>query len=113
MKPSSAKNKGRVFQQEVRKMLIDALGINEQDIKNTSSGCGGEDLQLAKAARDIFPFQIECKSLASIAVYKYYEQCKNHGEHEPIVFIKANRKKPLVILDANTFLKLCKNKLIN
>lgn len=113
MKPSSAKNKGRLFQQEIRKLLIDILGIDEQDIKNTSSGCGGEDLQLAKAARDKFPFQIECKSLSSIAVYKYYEQCKHHGDHEPIVFIKANRKKPLVILDATKFIELCKVKLMN
>jgi hypothetical protein len=84
------------------------LDIDPANIKNTSSGAGGEDLSLSKEAREVFPFQIECKSLASAAIYKHYEQAKNHGEHEPVVFLKANRKKPLVILDAVKFIEIIK-----
>ena len=35
MKPSSAKAKGRNFQNKVREMIMEKLGINEHDIKAT------------------------------------------------------------------------------
>jgi hypothetical protein len=68
-------------------------------------GAGGEDIQLSKAARDLFPYTVECKSNARIAVYKFYEQAQAHGKGEPIVVIKQNRSKPLVIVDAELFFK--------
>ena len=69
-------------------------------------GASGEDVQLSPAARKLFPYQIECKNLAKIAVYNYYTQCKQHGKHQPIVFIKQNHSNPLVVLDAEHFLEL-------
>jgi len=67
-------------------------------------GAGGEDIQLSPAARKLFPYSVECKSLKAIAVYKYYEQAEaNCGKYEPLVVIKANRKKPLVLVDAEYF----------
>ena len=69
-------------------------------------GAGGEDVQLSPAARKLAPINIECKNLAKIAVYNYYEQCKQHGKHEPVVFIKQNHSKPLAIVDAEYFINL-------
>jgi hypothetical protein len=60
---------------------------------------------LSPAARRLFPFQVECKNLAKIAVYNFYLQALTHGHHEPIVFIKQNGSKPLAIVDAEWFIK--------
>lgn len=69
-------------------------------------GAGGEDVQLSTAARRMFPYQIECKSKATYSVYKDYAQAQTHGECEPCLFIKANHKKPLAIVDAEHFIAL-------
>ena len=66
-------------------------------------GAGGEDVKLSPHARDLIPFQIECKNLAKIAVYNYYDQACTHGLIEPLVVIKQNKRKPLVVLDAEAF----------
>ena len=108
MKPSSAKSKGRTFQQWIRDKLIDKFSLHPDDCKSTSMGADGEDVQLSRAARELFPYQIEAKSRHAIAVYGFYEQAKTHGSHEPVVFIKQDRSKPLVILDAAHFIELVK-----
>lgn len=72
-------------------------------------GAGGEDVQLSTAARKLLPLQIECKSLAKVAIYKHYEQASTHGLfNEPVVFIKQNHSKPLAIVDAEYILDLHK-----
>lgn len=70
-------------------------------------GCGGEDIQLSPAARKLFGFSIECKNVERLNVYDAYDQaCVNSGDYEPILIMKKNRKKPLVVMDAETFIKL-------
>jgi hypothetical protein len=108
MKPSSGKAKGRLFQQWVRdKILTRFPSLHPDDVRSTSMGAGGEDIQLSPAARKLFPYSVECKSLASMTHYKWMEQavvnCPKGSQ--PIVFAKANRKKPVVIIDADYFFK--------
>ena len=79
--------------------------LHPDDVRSTSMGAGGEDVQLSPLARKHFPYQVECKSMKSFAVYKYYDQAKEHGGYEPILFIKADRRKPLVVMDAEHFFK--------
>lgn len=111
MKPSSSKQKGRILQQWVRDKLLDKFPTLEpDDVKSTSMGAGGEDVLLSPAARKLFPYTVECKSRARIAVYEWYEQAKGHKDHEPLVFIKANHKLPLVIMSAEHFLKILGDK---
>ncbi len=106
MKPSSAKQKGRLLQQWVRDKLIEyAPELREGDVKSTSMGAGGEDVQLSPAARDIYPIQIECKSRAKMAVYEDYKQAASHGNNEPVVVIKQNQCKPLAVVDADYFFR--------
>lgn len=71
-------------------------------------GAGGEDVTLSPAARRKVPFQIECKSKARSQIHTYYEQAKSHGNHEPLVFVKQDRKETLAILEMGTFLKMLK-----
>ena len=106
MRPQSAKAKGRRLQQQFRELLIETLGIHPEDIENRSMGAGGEDLIMARAAREKFPFSIECKNQEKLNVYDAYDQaCANSGDHEPILFMKKNRKKALAVVDAEWFIK--------
>ena len=52
MKTSSAKAKGRKFQQWVRDQLIEQLNVHPEDVESRSMGAGGEDLIMARAARE-------------------------------------------------------------
>ena len=109
MKPQSAKSKGRKFQQWVRDLLIEKLDIHPEDIESRSMGAAGEDIMMARSARNIFPMSIECKNQQSVNIWKAYEQAEeNSGDHEPIVFLKRNNTKPMVLVDAEYFVKLHK-----
>ena len=55
MKTQSAKAKGRNLQKKIRELLIEYLKIDPEDIESRSMGAGGEDLIMAKAARNLFP----------------------------------------------------------
>ena len=112
MKTSSAKAKGRRFQQWVRDQLIEQLDVHPEDVESRSMGAGGEDLIMARAAREKFPYSIECKNQETLNIWKSYEQAEqNSGKHEPVVFIKRNNQKPLVVVDAEYFVKLHLNKI--
>ena len=107
MKTQSAKAKGRRLQQWVRDLLIEKLDVHPEDVESRSMGAGGEDLIMARAARTKFPYSIECKNQESLNVWKSYEQAtENSGNYEPVVFIKRNNQKPLVVVDAEYFVRL-------
>ena len=107
MKTSSAKQKGRLLQQVTRDLILQSFPmLTERDVKSTSMGAQGEDVQLSEAGLKRFFYNVECKNLAKIAVYKFYEQATTHGDAEPLVVIKQNRSKPLVIVDLEHFVNL-------
>jgi len=110
MKPQSAKAKGRNLQKWTRERLIEELDIHPEDIKSTSMGAGGEDVIMARAARKKFPYSIECKNQEKVNLWAAYDQAsENSGDYEPLVVLKKNRTKPLVLLDADYFFKLHKS----
>lgn len=107
MKTQSAKAKGRRLQQEFRKLLIEELDIHPEDIESRSMGAGGEDLIMARAAREKFPYSIECKNVEKLNVWDAYDQASsNKGNYEPIVVMRKNNKKALVVVDAEYFVRL-------
>ena len=107
MRPQSAKAKGRRLQQQFRELLIEELGIHPEDIESRSMGAGGEDLIMARAAREKFPYSIECKNQEKLNLWESYKQAtENSKDYEPIVVIKKNNHKKLVIVDAEYFVKL-------
>lgn len=111
MKTQSAKAKGRRLQQWVVKQLIETFDIHPEDIKSCSMGAGGEDVVMARAAREKFPYSVECKNVEKLNVWDAYDQAKaNAKDYEPIVVMKKNGKKPLVIVDAEYFITLNKRK---
>ncbi len=108
MKTSSCKAKGRNLQKWVRDLILESFpSLEADDVRSTSMGAGGEDVQLSPAARKLFPFSLECKNVEKLNVWAAYEQAEaNSGEHEPLLVMKKNRKKPLVVIDAEAFVKL-------
>jgi len=109
MKTQSAKAKGRRLQQWVRDQLIESLDVHPEDVESRSMGASGEDLIMARAAREKFPFSIECKNVEKLNVWDAYDQAKvNSGDYEPIVVMKKNGKKPLVVIDAEYFISMNK-----
>jgi len=86
MKTSSAKAKGRKLQQWFTDLLVNALGLDKDDLESRPMGSQGEDIIMGKQSRDRFPYSIECKNQERV--------------------IKKNRTKPLVVIDAEHFVKL-------
>ena len=107
MRTQSKKAKGRRLQQWVRDLLIEKLEVHPEDIESRSMGAGGEDLIMSRSARAKFPYSIECKNQESLNIWKSYEQAQqNSGNYEPIVILKRNNVKPLVLVDADYFVEL-------
>jgi hypothetical protein len=109
LKPQSAKAKGRILQKWVRDAILTAFTkLEPDDVKSTSMGASGEDVQLSPAARKLVPYQIECKNKATSQIHTYYEQAKTHGKYEPLVIVKMDYKEPLAIVNAEHFFNLLK-----
>ena len=109
MKTQSAKAKGRRFQQWVRDKLIETLGVHPEDIESRSMGASGEGLIMARAAREKFPYSIECKNQEKLNVWNAYTQCDmNAKNYEPLVIIKKNNFKSLAVVDLDYFINLHK-----
>ena len=109
MRTQSKKAKGRRLQQWVRDLLIEKLEVHPEDIESRSMGAGGEDLIMSRSAREKFPYSIECKNQESLNIWTSYEQAQqNSGNYEPIVVLKRNNVKPLVLVDADYFIELHK-----
>tara|TARA_R100000426_G_scaffold5373_1_gene7574 strand:- start:656 stop:1003 length:348 start_codon:yes stop_codon:yes gene_type:complete len=107
MKPQSAKQKGRLLQKRFRQMLIDLLGLDAEDLESRPMGSQGEDIIMGKQSRDKFPYSVECKNQESLNVWKSYDQAQNNCKgYEPLLVIKRNRSKVLVVLDAEYFVRL-------
>ena len=111
MKTQSRKAKGRRLQQQFMQLLIEKLEIDPEDIESRSMGAGGEDLIMSKAARNKFPYSIECKNQESLNIWKAWDQANgNKGIYEPMIVIKKNGVSPLIVIDAENFLDMIKEK---
>jgi hypothetical protein len=112
IKTASAKSKGRLFQQRIRDRILEYLPqLEPDDVVSTSMGAGGEDIKLSPAARKLFPYSCECKARAAMPVQDWFNQAKTNSPAgaEPILFLKKDRHKPLVVIDLEHFFKLLEN----
>ena len=108
MKTSSAKAKGRRLQQKVRDLLLETFTeLEPDDIRSTSMGVSGEDLQLSPAARKLIPFAIECKNQEKLNVWDSLKQAEeNSGDYSPVLIFKRNRSKTYAVLEIEKFIEL-------
>ena len=107
MKTQSAKAKGRNLQKWVVQQLIETFDIHPEDIKSCSMGAGGEDVVMARAAREKFPFSVECKNQEKLNIWSSLEQAEtNSGNHTPLLIFKRNRTKTYAVLEFDRLLEL-------
>ena len=103
----SRKANGRNLQNlVVSKLLHYSHDLEPDDIKGAIMGEQGMDVKLSPAAFKKYPFKIECKNQEKFkSIYSIYSQAEGHkGKGEPLVVLKMNRQKPLVIMDFDFFL---------
>lgn len=106
MKTQSRKAKGRRLQQQFMQLLIEKLDIDPEDIESRSMGAGGEDLIMSKAARDKFPYSIECKNQERMNIWQAWEQANNNkGIYEPLVVIKKEWCKTISSIRCREFFR--------
>lgn len=107
MKTATCKAKGLRLQKWVADKIIKCgKKLTSKDVKSTPAGVPGVDVQLSEAAFKQFPFAIECKNKERLNVWEAWQQTKAEArEGHPLLIIKRNRQEPLVVVDAEWFIK--------
>ena len=113
MRTKSKKAKGRRLQNWVRDELLRRFpNLNDNDVMCAIMGERGVDIKLSNKAKKFIPFAIECKNQEAYKkLYKDYNQSSynSNDKVEPIVILKINNEKPLVVMDATYFLDRIKS----
>jgi hypothetical protein len=106
----SRKAKGRRLQKWVVAQILRIFPeLTPNDVRSTSMGAQGVDVQLSEKGLQLFPFSVECKNQeASKQLYDWYEQSGVTG-YTPLLVVKKNNKEPLVVMDAVQFMEIIKN----
>ena len=111
MKTQSAKGKGRRLQQAVARDIQQAFSdrLDPDDVRSTSMGAGGEDVQLSPAARLCMPYSIECKNTERLALWDALQQCETNAPAgaTPLVVFKRNRSNVYAVVPWAHLLALC------
>lgn len=104
-----AKQKGRLGQQEIRDAILAKFPeLEPDDVKSTTMGDSGEDIQLSPAARRLLPITIEVKRRKSgmKIAYDFIAQAKAHKKGEPVVCFRADRQEWIVMVGLDHYLDL-------
>ena len=107
MRIQSAKSKGRRAQQDVAIALVEATcGLLEpDDIRSTSMGVNGADVQLSPAARRLYPIDFEVKNVEKLSIWDAIAQAKTHGKQTPAVCFTRNHEDMYIAISLDFFLK--------
>lgn len=112
---SSAKAKGRAFQQWVCSKISEVTGYEhgkDCPIESRPMGQSGVDVRLESGVLACFPFSVECKRQESWSVHSWIEQAKQNiiPGTDWLLFCKSSRKDAVVIMDADAFFRLLSKK---
>lgn len=105
---AARKAKGRKLQ----KIVVDAIlnifpGLTKRDVKSTSMGKSGEDVELSEAASKLFPFSVEAKWHENLNIWSALEQAESQNrELIPLAVFKRNGSKVFCALEFETFMKI-------
>ena len=131
----SCKAKGRRLQQYVAKELLKTYNkrnvfysdyaidngllwgmvkFEPDDIKSTTMGISGTDVQLSPLAKGIIPFDIECKNQEKWNIPNWWTQCtQNTGKgRSPLLIVSKNRSEKLAILKLEDLFNMIKTPLV-
>lgn len=103
----SAKNKAVRAQNDTRDAILTAFPqLTRQDVRCAIMGERGADLVMSELAREVFPFDVEVKARAKIAlIYDALTQA-DRGSGIPLAVVKADRKRLLAVLDLEHLIAL-------
>tara|TARA_Y100001963_G_C6674160_1_gene396551 strand:- start:229 stop:576 length:348 start_codon:yes stop_codon:yes gene_type:complete len=113
MKTRSAKNKGKRLQNSVRDLILETFKeeLEKDDVRSTTMGESGEDIQLSPAARKLFPFAVECKNQERLNIWDALHQAEwNANEHIPLLVFKRNNSKTYVAMNIDYLMELLNDK---
>ena len=110
MNNKSRKQNGRRLQRWVADKLHKIFPqLAPGDVRVAIMGERGLDIKLSPFAKKAIPYDFECKNQErNTTVYKFYDQALRNGDLEPVLVLKSNKNKPLVVIDAEHFFKLIK-----
>jgi len=111
IKPRSAKNKGKKFQNDIAKRISKLLGLpwgKDECIASREMGQAGTDIRLLADAKYRFPYSIECKRCENMSVPAWIRQVKKNKAKgtDWLLFCKRNHEDGIVILDIDVFFKI-------
>jgi hypothetical protein len=113
MRVSSKKQKGRRLQQLIRDRLLEIgtkYGLEPDDVRSTSMGVSGVDIQLSPAARKVFgPLFIESKNVEALnVVAEYVSHAEKYGKQQGLKLLvhSRNRTAPMVTLNFEDFIQI-------
>lgn len=112
MKPQSAKAKGRNLQKRVRDAVLETFAdLTDRDVRSTSMGASGVDILLSEMAARRFPYSIECKSRARMALYDLWGDTLDNvaPNTHPLLVVKQNNSEPLAVVSLKHFMELVKD----
>ena len=117
IKVSSAKNKGRQFQQDVCMMISRATGLPYTPgvdglISSRGMGQNGTDVVLLGEAERRFPFAVECKNCESLDLVGAVGQAKANardGKQWVVFHRRKSLKEDVVVLDAEVFMRMTRH----
>ena len=105
----SNKQKGRLGQQEIQKLILKHFSeLEADDCRSNPMGASGEDILLSPAARKLMPWNIEVKRKKAFAAARFMEQAGCHGHHQPVAFFREDRGPWYAIIDADYLFELLK-----
>ena len=126
--PQSRKQKGRLFQQQIAKAILDFFPeLTENDVKSTSMGKSGSDLELSEKALRMLNIEPECKFQEKLNVHDAMKQVidrlnkkkpKSHKNVDslinailkiPVLFFKKSYSEPYVCIRLDDFLFLLRS----
>ena len=118
IKIRSRKNKGKKLQNYICQRLSDITGIpwgKDELIRSQLMGQGGTDVDLIGRAAELLPYAIECKNQESWSIHQWIDQATSNQKEgtDWLLFCKRNRKKPVVVMDAEGFFKLLEDRIKN
>jgi hypothetical protein len=115
---ASRKAKGRKLQnwmcEKISNLLDIPWGLDEDyEIRSQLGGQRGVDVIMSPRVRKMFPFSIECKNQETWTVHKDINQAKANVKDgtDWLLVYKRNCNNPVVVLDAEVFIKLIGDKL--
>ena len=111
MRPQSAKSKGRRHQQRIAQDILTAFPhLHPDDVRSTSMGCSGIDIQMSEAARQSLPLSIEAKNCEKLSIWSALAQCEANTATDTtgcVVFTR-NRAKTYAVVPWDVLLGLYK-----